>query len=748
MDFAIDEAKKKRISELYSLKQVEKLINFREDEPFDILGPRVVSEERCVVVSAFLPHAQEAWIRLDSSPSQTRAMDRLHPNGFFQAVIPDTLEIPSYKIGTRDASGFVAEFRDPYAFKTEISEYDLYLIGEGNHFESYDKFGAHIREFSGATGVHFAVWAPNAESVAVIGNFNRWHAGAHPMTRIRYSSVWGLFIPNLKEGEVYKFAIRAGDGGQVSEKSDPYALAAELRPHTASVVAALDRYAWSDGDWVKRRSESDPLHSPLSIYELHLGSWAREKKPDGSWGFLDYKELAHRIVDHVKAANYTHVELLPIMEHPLDESWGYQVVNYYAPTSRFGKPEGFMYFVDYCHKNGIGVILDWVPAHFPKDMHGLNLFDGRQIYAYEHWKKGEHKDWGTLIFDYGKNEVRNFLISNALFWIDKYHIDGLRVDAVASMLYLDYSRKEGEWEPNVYGGRENLEAVGFIKKFNEVVHARYPGVLTIAEESTAWPGVSRPTYLGGLGFSMKWNMGWMHDTLQYFEKEPVYRKFHQGVLTFSLLYAFSENFVLPISHDEVVYGKKSLLEKMPGDEWQKFANLRLFLSYMYAHPGKKILFQGCDVAQREEWNSMSSVDWHLLESEPHRKLALFLADVNKLYGSERALYETDFDPTGFEWIDFRDTDASVLSFLRRTHDGSQTIVFTFNMTPMPREGYRIGVPHAGFYKEVLNSDAAEYGGSGVGNLGGILAETTPWHGLPHSILVKMPPLGAIAFRLG
>jgi 1,4-alpha-glucan branching enzyme len=495
---------------------------------------------------------------------------------------------------------------------------------------------------------------------------------------------------------------------------------------------------------MRSRTQKKSLDIPISIYEVHLGSWKRDEKT--GWGFLSYRELARQLVDYVKAMGYTHIELMPVMEHPLDESWGYQVVNYYAPTSRFGRPEDFMYFIDICHQNGIGVILDWVPAHFPKDMHGLNDFDGRQIYAYENWKKGEHPEWGTLVFDFGRNEVRNFLISNALFWLDKYHVDGLRVDAVASMLYLDYSRKPGEWEPNRFGGHENLEAIDFLKKFNEVVHGRFPGILTIAEESTAFSGVSRPTSMGGLGFSLKWNMGWMHDTLEYVRKDPIYRSHHQGMLSFSLLYAFSENFALPFSHDEVVYGKRSLLDKMPGDVWQKFANLRLLLGYMYAHPGKKLLFMTDDFGQWSEWDAGRSLDWHLLTEEPHQKINRFVRDLNAFYRSHRALFEADFEPQGFEWVDFSDANASVISFLRLSRDREELLLFTCNMTPVPRPGYRIGVPRSGFYREVLNSNAAEYGGSGTGNFGGVHSENISWHGRPFSIRVDLPPLAVNAFR--
>ena len=720
-------------------------LRFEEDEPFEILGPHAESHARRMTVRAFFPRAAEAWVRLPGE-DRRQAMEKVHPGGLFEAEIRKPASaIPHYRVGFRDATGFAQESEDPYAFYPEISDFDLYLISEGNHFNTYEKFGAKPVRIRGVDGVHFAVWAPNAKSVSVIGNFNHWIPGAHPMARIRYSGVWGLFIPGIGEGEIYKFAIRSAVDGQVRYKTDPYAFRTELRPKTASIVACLDHYQWNDQDWLACRAGKNPLEQPISVYEVHPGSWMREEK--NGWGFMDYRDLALKLVGYVKHMGYTHIELMPVMEHPLDESWGYQVVNYYAPTSRFGDPDGLMFLVDLCHQHGIGVILDWVPAHFPKDGHGLVDFDGRQIYAYENWKKAEHRDWGTLVFDYGKVEVQNFLISNALFWIEKYHVDGLRVDAVASILYLDYSRKPGEWEPNAYGGRENLEAVAFLKKFNEVVHGRYPGILTIAEESTAWPAVSKPTHSGGLGFSLKWNMGWMHDALEYFSKDPVYRKFHQGMMTFSMWYAFSENFVLPISHDEVVHGKGSLIGKMPGDERQKFANLRLFFGYMFAHPGKKLLFMGNDLAQWGEWNMHQSLDWHLLRHSRHRRINNLVRDLNRLYRDYRAFHEGELTGGGFEWIDFSDADSSVVSFLRWSYDRRQVLVFTFNMTPVIRENYRVGVPCWGYYREIFNSEAFDYGGCGLGNQGGIHSSGTPWQGRPFSINCQLPPLGMNIFCL-
>ena len=598
-----------------------------------------------------------------------------------------------------------------------ITGFDLYLMGEGNHFKSYEKFGARLMNIQGVQGVYFALWAPNARGISVVGNFNNWQQDTHPMNRLDSSGVWELFIPGLKEGEIYKYAITSADN-HWHLKADPYAFQAELRPQTASIVCSLEKYAWRDDEWMKQRSHQRLTDAPMSIYEVHLGSW----KTTSDMKFLNYRLLAEEIVAYVLAMGYTHIELLPVMEHPLDESWGYQIINYYAPTSRFGAPEDFMYFVDACHQNGIGVILDWVPGHFPRDEHGLANFDGQQIYAYPNWKKGEHKEWGTLVFDFGRREVSNFLISNACFWLEKYHVDGLRVDAVASMLYLDYARSPGEWEPNIFGGHENLEAINFIKQLNTVVHADHPGILMIAEESTSWPHVTHPVNDGGLGFDMKWNMGWMHDTLDYFSKDPIYRKYHQGKLTFSLVYAFSENFILPISHDEVVYGKKSLLSKMPGDDWQKFANARLFLSYMFAHPGKKLSFMTNDIGQWKEWDSRGGLDWGILEQEMNQKFHLFVKDLQFLYKKYPAFYQQDFNFHGFEWIDFSDIDQSVISFLRWSKDYKEVLIFTFNMTPVPRHSYRIGVPYQGVYEEILNSDAAQYGGSGVGNFGGVTAD--------------------------
>ncbi|WP_333652031.1 1,4-alpha-glucan branching protein GlgB [Dissulfurispira sp.] len=629
--------------------------------------------------------------------------------------------------------------------KRVLTDFDLHLIGEGTHYKNYEKLGAHVVEVNGVKGVHFAVWAPNAKRVSVIGDFNHWDGKKHPMKLLGDSGIWEIFIPGLDEGELYKFEVKSKYRGYKEQKADPFAFYFEVRPKSAAIVYNIEnKHQWQDAEWMEIRRKKNWFESPVAIYEVHLGSWMRV--PEDNNRFLTYRELADKLIPYVKELGFTHIELLPISEHPLDASWGYQTIGYFAPTSRHGRPEDLMYFVDKCHQNEIGVIIDWVPAHFPKDAHGLGYFDGTCLYEHEDPRKGEHRDWGTLIFNYGRNEVTNYLISNALFWLEKYHIDGLRVDAVASMLYLDYSREPGDWIPNIYGGNENLEAIDFLKKLNEVVHQYHPGVLTIAEESTAWTGVSRPTYLGGLGFSMKWNMGWMHDTLEYFSKDPIYRKYHTNNLTFSMLYAFTENFILPFSHDEVVHGKRSMLDKMPGDTWQKFANLRALLGYMYGHPGKKLLFMGSEFGQWREWNFDESLDWHLLQHEPHKKLQRFLSDLNNLYITEPAMHEVDFEWHGFEWIDFHDSDNSVISFIRRAKNHDDFLVFVFNLTPIPRFGYRVGVPGGGFYREILNSDSEIYWGGNLGNAGGVYADNVPCHARQFSLNLILPPLSILILK--
>ncbi len=625
-----------------------------------------------------------------------------------------------------------------------LTDFDLHLMGEGNHFRLYDKLGAHVMDINNIRGVHFSVWAPNAVSVSVIGDFNNWDPKEGRMNNLGGSGIWELFIPDVGEQARYKFEIRSAFRNYTAQKSDPFGFYFETRPKSASIVYKLDGYEWNDAIWVGQRAKKDWLESPISVYEVHLGSWMRAAEEGNRW--LTYKELAGRLAAYVKEMGFTHIELMPVTEYPLDESWGYQTIGYYAPTSRYGEPKDLMYLIDTCHQEGIGVILDWVPAHFPTDGHGLGFFDGTCLYEHEDPRKGLHPDWGTKIFNYSRNEVSNFLISNAMFWFDKYHIDGLRVDAVASMLYLDYSRKEGEWAANPFGGRENIEAIEFLKKLNIETHSYYPGILTIAEESTAWPGVSRPTYTGGLGFSMKWNMGWMNDTLEYFSKNPVHRRYHHNNLTFSLLYAFSENFVLPLSHDEVVHGKGSLLNKMPGDMWQKFANLRMLYGYMFCHPGKKHLFMGGEFGQWDEWDFNKSLDWHLLSSESHKGLQSFVRDINRICRSEPSLYELDFKHSGFQWIDCHDSDSSIISFIRRSKIDEDFLAVVINFTPVPRSNYRLGVPLPGFYREILNSDSSLYWGSNLGNGGGVTTDNISSHNRLYSINLTLPPLAVLILK--
>jgi len=631
-----------------------------------------------------------------------------------------------------------------------LSDFDLYLFGQGKHHRIYEKMGAHACTVNGVAGVNFAVWAPNAQTVSVIGDFNGWQHAAHPM-HLRHIDlgVWECFIPGLQIGALYKYAVYSRYNNYVAEKSDPYGFAAELRPKTASIVADIHQHQWQDEAWMQERAQHQQLSSPISIYEVHLGSWRHVIEESGENRSMTYRELAHALAPYVKELGFTHVELLPITEYPYDGSWGYQVTGYFAPTSRYGSPEDFQYFLDFLHQQGIGVLLDWVPAHFPKDEHGLGYFDGTHLYEYADPRKGEHKEWGTYVFDYGRPEVRDFLIASALFWLREYHIDGLRVDAVASMLYLDYSRKAGEWVPNRYGGREHLEAIDFLRQFNEAVYAEQPGTLTIAEESTAWPMVTRPTYTGGLGFSMKWNMGWMHDMLDYMSLDPVYRRYHHNNITFSLMYAYNENFVLPLSHDEVVHGKGSLLSKMSGDIWQKFANLRALYGFMWGHPGKKLLFMGGELGQWQEWNFAQSLDWHLLQPPSdahHARLRDYLDDLNQLYREEPALSLLDYDAAGFSWIDVHDSDNSVVSFMRKSKKKHETLVFVCNFTPVPRYGYRLGVPYAGEYYEVINSDATRYGGSGIENKQPMPSAPIYWQNCPHSLLLTLPPLATVILK--
>jgi 1,4-alpha-glucan branching enzyme len=720
----------------------------RHADPFSILGPhRASPPARGWIVRFFLPWAESAGIIVVGGRRPIEAR-RLRPEGFFEAAIPEApdggLPANAYRIVYRANFGEEFTLHDPYAFPHLLSDLDLHLMGEGKHYDTYEKLGAHVRTAEGVRGVHFAVWAPGARRVSVVGDFNRWDGRVHPMRPRGSSGIWEFFVPDLDEGAIYKYEIVGPADQLLPLKADPYAFRSELRPKTGSVVARLDTHSWTDADWLAQRAVKNWLESPISIYEVHLGAWRRVPQESNRW--LTYRELADELIPYVKQMGYSHIELLPVMEHPYDGSWGYQTLGYFAATSRYGTPAQFMEFVDSCHAAGLGVLLDWTPAHFPRDAHGLAQFDGTHLFEHADPRQGAHPDWGTLIYNYGRNEVQNYLISSALFWLDKYHLDGLRVDAVASMLYLDYSRKAGEWVPNEFGGRENLPAIAFLKRLNEVVHGRFPGVLTIAEESTSWPGVSRPTYLGGLGFSLKWNMGWMNDTLKYFSCDPVYRKYEHNKLTFSMLYAFSENFVLPFSHDEVVHGKNSLLHKMPGDMWQQFANLRLLYAWQCAHPGKKLLFMGSEFAQRAEFDESSSLDWHLTQYEPHRGVQSLVADLNRIYAAEPALHQVEFDWMGFQWIDCNDADNSVLSFIRRGRNPRDLLVAVFNCTPVIREAYRIGVPEPGEYQEILNTDSAGYGGSNVGNLGGLTAVPGPYMGQPHSLRLTLPPLAALFFK--
>ncbi len=627
--------------------------------------------------------------------------------------------------------------------QSTISEFDLYLLAEGTHYRAYEKLGAHITEKDGKRGVQFAVWAPNAKSVSIIGDFNNWNPKPGAMSPST-AGIWEGFVPEIGQGASYKYHIESRYRDYKVDKADPYGFASEIRPQTASCVWNLENYSWQDESWMKNRTNNNSLGAALSFYEVHLGSWKRALDENNRW--LTYRELAPLLADYVHDSGFTHVEFLPVMEHPFDGSWGYETLGYFAPTSRFGTPDDFMYLVDYLHQRGIGVVLDWVPAHFPKDEAGLGYFDGSHLYEHEDPRQGEHPDWNTFVFNYGRNEIQNFLISNALFWLDKYHVDGLRVDAVASMLYLDYGRGEGQWIPNRFGGKENLDAIHFLRTLNEHVYGAYPDTMMIAEESTSWPQVSRPIYLGGLGFGLKWNMGWMHDVLNYMSQDPVYRNYHHNEITFSLVYAFAENFVLPFSHDEVVYGKGSMIRKMPGDDWQKFANLRLLYGFMFGHPGKKLLFMGDEFGQWSEWNHDASLEWNLLEHPSHSGLQRWVRDLNTLYRGEPLLHTMDFNSAGFEWVDCKDFQRSIISFLRRGQNPSDQLLFVCNFTPVVRQNYRVGVPLEGYWKEILNSDAPLYGGSGQGNFGGLSTVPLPIHGRPVSLNMTLPPLGIVIFR--
>jgi 1,4-alpha-glucan branching enzyme len=717
--------------------ELDALIRREHTNPHAVLGPHAA--EGGVVIRALRPSARAITAQLEGASAVE--LELIHPGGVFEGVA-DGAELPlryRLEIDYGDAGTFTIE--DPYAFEPTIGELDLHLIAEGRHEQIYEKLGAHVREHESVQGTAFAVWAPAAHAISVVGDFNSWDGRLHAMRSLGSSGVWELFLPGLEPGARYKYEILGADEELVL-KADPYAQEAERSPQTASIVFR-SQHQWSetDSEWLATRRQQLPLGEPISIYEVHLGSW-RLNTLEGNRP-LTYTELADELCAYVKDMGFTHVELLPVMHHPFSGSWGYQVTGYYAPTPRHGDPDELRRFIERMHAAGVGVILDWVPAHFPRDQFALARFDGTALYEHADPRRGEHPDWGTLIFNLSRHEVRNFLISNALFWLREYHVDGIRVDAVASMLYLDYSRRAGEWVPNQFGGREDLDAVAFLKELNEVIYGHEPGIVSAAEESTAWPGVSRPTYLGGLGFGFKWNMGWMHDTLDYFQQEPIYRRYHHHELTFSLMYAFSENFILPLSHDEVVHGKGSLYSKMPGDRWQKLANLRALYAYMWAHPGKQLLFMGGELAQEAEWSHERSLDWHLLERPENSGIQSLVRDLNRLYREEPALWEVDSDPSGFWWIEPNDADSNVVAFARQSRDGERVLVFAANLSPIPRPSYRLGLPRACRWREAINTDSTFYGGSDLGNLGGVAPEPIPWHGQPVSAEVTLPPLAAV-----
>jgi 1,4-alpha-glucan branching enzyme len=721
-------------------EDIDRVLRIEHPDPHSVLGahPTSVNGKEGLIVRAFHPDARSACLVIDG---ERLTMEALPSRGLFWRWLPGKALPLVYLTSFTFEDGSVWEFASPYRFTPTLGERDLHFAGEGKHYTLYEKLGAHPMVVDDISGTAFAVWAPNAKRVSVIGDFNNWDGRLFPMRNMGSSGIWELFVPGIGSGRLYKYEIKTGSG-ELRIKTDPYAFSMELRPETASRTWDLNEYSWQDGAWMEERQTKDHLLGPMSIYEVHMGSWMRVSEEGGRWA--TYREAAGPLVDHLKRYGFTHVELMPVMEHPFDASWGYQVTGYFAPTSRFGTPDDFRFFVDHLHQNGIGVILDWVPAHFPKDDFSLRLFDGSALYEHADPRQGEHRDWGTLIFNYGRNEVRNFLVSNALFWLDKYHIDGLRVDAVASLIYLDYSRSEGEWVPNRFGGNENLEAIEFVKEFNATVYARFPGCFTVAEESTAWTGVTTPTYLGGLGFGFKWDMGWMHDTLKYFSKDPVHRSFHHNDLTFSMMYAYSENFILPLSHDEVVYGKGSLLRKMPGDDWQKFANFRLLLGYMYTHPGKKLLMAGSEFATWNEWDHDSALETELLQYPVHNQSAKYVSDLGQLYLSDASLWNWDTRPEGFSWIDCNDNRNSALSYIRRGPDGY--LVCVLNFTPVVRHDYLVGVPEYGDYQEVLNSDSDFYGGSNLGNGGVVTTETGECHGYHQHLKLLLPPLSCLILR--
>ncbi|MCP5517757.1 MAG: 1,4-alpha-glucan branching protein GlgB [Verrucomicrobiales bacterium] len=728
---------------ILSNAELESLVNVQHRSPHQLLGMHPLGDGRGVVVRAFLPHAG----RVEALPTHEKkrppiALKRVHDAGVFEGVAPKVDRVYAYDLAITGTDGREFRTRDAYSFLPTLGESDVYLFAQGNERRIYEKLGAQLRVIDGVSGTSFAVWAPNAQRVSVVGDFNRWDGRCHAMRSLGASGIWEIFIPGVGEGAHYKFEIRDCHG-HLTLKTDPFGAFFEIPPKNAAIVWDTRKFAWSDDAWLEARARRDPLRSPLSIYEMHLGSWRKKS----AFESLTYRELAGPLVDYVREMGFTHVEFLPVAEHAFYPSWGYQVTGFYAPTSRFGNPDELQYLINTLHDAGIGVLIDWVPAHFPRDEWALARFDGTELYEHADPRKGAHQDWGTLIFNYGRHEVRNFLTANALYWCERFHIDGLRVDAVASMLYLDYSRKEGEWIPNEYGGRENLEAIGFLREFNHLVHTEHPGVMTVAEESTAWPQVTRPPYLGGLGFSFKWNMGWMHDTLGYFKHDPVHRKFHQNDLTFAMLYHGHENFILPLSHDEVVHGKGSLRGRMPGDDWQGFANLRCLLTYQWFFPGKQLLFMGGELGQPAEWNENGELDWWLLHAGPyHAGVQRLVQDLNQLYRETPAFWDGDYDGHGFQWIDCSDHEQSVLSFLRRPLTPGRECIVIMNLTPVPRSGYRIGLSKPGFWREALNTDAAIYGGGNVGNQGGLTAEPSECHGQPCSAHLTLPPLGVVVLQ--
>ncbi len=729
------------VGECVDAGSVEALVNASHGDPFSILGPHEVAPG-VWDIRAFIPWGETVEAIGYDDDAVVASFETVHPAGLKVARI-EAAERPGYRIKiTQDDFGHV--INDPYALGSALADYDIAAITYSNDTVFYYIFGAHPITHGKLPGIRFVMWAPNAQNVSVIGEFNGWDSRRHPMRCHSEVGVWELFVPHLALGSRYKFELKGHGGQRVPQKADPVAFAAEHPPATASVASGLPRHSWNDDAWLAERARGDDRKKPITIYEAHLGSWARV--PEEGDRRLTYRELADRLIPYVKDMGFTHIEMLPITEFPYDGSWGYQPVSLFAPTSRFGTPEDFAYFVDASHAAGIALILDWVPAHFPNDAHGLASFDSTHLYEHADPRQGFHQDWGTYIYNFGRKEVQAYLIANARFWLDQYHLDGLRVDAVASMLYLDYSRKANEWVPNQYGGNENLEAIAFLRKMNEVAYQAAPGIVTIAEESTAWPGVSQPTFNGGLGFGFKWNMGWMHDSLRYIGNDPIHRRHHHSDLTFGLLYAFSENFILPISHDEVVHGKGSLLDRMPGDTWQRFANLRAYLGFMYAHPGKKLLFMGCEFGQKREWNYDASLDWHLLDDPNHKGVQSLVRDLNHAYAATPALYQRDCDPEGFKWLVGGDSENSVFAFARIGEDGALAVAIS-NFTPMPRTNYRVGVPRAGEYKETVNTDAEAYAGSNMGNMGGVPSEPVASHGEDNSIVLTLPPLSTMIFTL-